>query len=92
MKVVAIEYKHLTKDEHYDIEHRKANLVGISSRQLAREMGRSHTTISRELCRNLDIDFGFYSGIRAETFAVERKKVVNFQTKKMPKISNEVGL
>lgn len=84
-----MEYEQLTKSERYYIEQRKASLVGISSRQLAREMGRSHTTISRELRRNLDVSFGFYSGIRAETLAIERKALVNFKTRKMPKISDE---
>ena len=71
-----MEYKQLAKSERYYI---------------AREMGRSHTTVSRELRRNLDIDFGFYSGIRAETLVIERKKVVNFKTRKKPNISSEVS-
>ena len=63
-------YKQLTKSERYYIEQRKANNPAISGRALAKEMNRSHTSINRELARNFDIDFGFYSGIRAETLAI----------------------
>lgn len=85
-------YKHLTKSERYYIEHRKANNPAISLRQLGREMSRSHATLSRELRRNLDPEFGFYSGIRAETLKTNRKKVVNLSTRKMPKISEVVSI
>lgn len=84
-------YKHLTKSERYYIEQRKANNPAISLRELGREMKRSHTTLSRELRRNLDQEFGFYSGIRAETLTINRKKVVNLLTRKMPKISKIVS-
>ncbi len=80
-------YKHLTKSERYYIEQRKANNPAISLRALGREMNRSHTTLSREFRRNLDQEFGFYSGIRAETLANDRKKTVNLLTRKMPTIS-----
>lgn len=67
-------YKHLTKSERYYIEQRKASNPAVSLRALGREMNRSHTTLSRELRRNLDQEFGFYSGIRAETLANDRKR------------------
>lgn len=86
-----MKYKQLAKSERYYIEQRKANNPFISSRTLAKEMKRSHTTISRELQRNFDVGFGFYSGIRAETFAVERKHKVNLQTRKLPKVSEEIN-
>jgi IS30 family transposase len=85
-------YTHLTKSERYYIEQRKASEPIISLRKLALEMGRSHTTLSREQRRNFDVEFGFYSGIRAETLAIERKKVVNYQTRKIPKISEIVKI
>jgi transposase, IS30 family len=69
-------YTQLTRDERYYIEVRKANVIGISGRQLAREMGRSHTTINRELKRNTDPSFGFYSGLRANNLALEVRKTV----------------
>src|SRR3990167_4467765 len=84
-------YKHLTKEERYYIEQRKANNPAISLRILGSEMNRSHTTLSRELRRNLDPEFGFYSGIRAETLAINRKKSVNVLTRKMLKISEIVS-
>ncbi len=84
-------YKHLTKSERYYIEQRKANNPAISLRTLGREMKRSHTTLSRELRRNTDQAFGFYSGIRAETLAATRKKVVNISTRKIPKISEIIS-
>ncbi len=84
-------YKHLTKSERYYIEQRKASNPAVSFRALGREMNRSHTTLSRELRRNLDQEFGFYSGIRAETLANDRKKTVNLLTRKMPKISEKVS-
>jgi len=68
-----MEYKQLAKEERYYIEQRKANNPFISGRDLAKEMNRHHTSINRELKRNTDAKFGFYSGIRAETLAVERK-------------------
>ncbi len=67
-------YKHLTREEKYYIEQRKASQIAISVRQLAREMGRSPSSISRELKRNFDPDFGFYSGIRAQSMNVELRK------------------
>lgn len=83
-------YKQLTKEERYYIEQRKASEPLVAVRKLAREMKRSHTTISRELARNFDPDFGFYSGIRAETLVKERKQKACFATKKMLKIADNI--
>ncbi len=69
-------YTQLTRDERYYIEIRKANIIGISGRQLAREMGRSHTTVNRELKRNTDPSFGFYSGLRANNLALEIRTTI----------------
>ena len=80
-------YKQLAKEERYYIEQRKANNPFISGRDLAKEMNRSHTSINRELRRNFDVGFGFYSGIRAESLAVERKKAVNFKSRTMANLS-----
>ncbi len=66
-------YKHLTKSDRYYIAQRKANNPAISLLALGREMHRSHTSLSREIRRNLDQEFGFYSGIRAETLKNNRK-------------------
>ena len=85
-------YKQLAKEKRYYIEQRKANNPFISGRDLANEMNRSHTSINRELRRNFDVNFGFYSGIRAESLAVERKKTVNFKSRKLPNISDAANL
>ena len=37
-------------------------------------MGRSPSSMSRELKRNFDPDFGFYSGIRAQSISIKRRK------------------
>lgn len=71
-----MQYKQLTKEERYYIECRKANNIYIGVRALAREMGRSPSTISRELRRNFDTEFDFYSGIRAQTIYLGRRKQV----------------
>ena len=38
------------------------------------------------------MDFGFYSGIRAESLAVERKNAVNFKSRKMANLSEATSL
>lgn len=43
-------YTHLTEQNRYVISHLK--LAGYSCREIARRIGRSHTTISREIKRN----------------------------------------
>ena len=85
-------YKQLAKSERYYIETRKANNPLISGRDLAKEMGRHYTTINRELKRNTDEGFGFYSGIRAETLTIERKKEVNLKTRKMSNLADDASL
>ena len=55
-------------------------------------MNRHHTSINRELKRNTDAGFGFYSGIRAETLTIERKKEFNLKIKKMANIFDAANL
>lgn len=43
-------YKHLTQNDRYVISH--LSLAGYSHREIARRIGRSHTTVSREIKRN----------------------------------------
>jgi IS30 family transposase len=83
-----MQYKQLTKEERYYIECRKANNISIGVRALALEMKRSPSTISRELKRNLDPEFGFYSGIRAQSIYLSRRKTV--AKKSLAKISDKV--
>jgi transposase, IS30 family len=61
-------YNHLTNNERFYIEKRLAENISIST--IARELGRSKSTLSRELSRNTDKSFGFYSGLRANTLAL----------------------
>jgi hypothetical protein len=42
-------YTHLTRQERFDISHLKG---AVSQREIGRRLGRSHTSISRELKRN----------------------------------------
>ena len=78
-------YTHLTIEERYYIEKRIANVSGISNRQLARELGRSHTTIGLELRRNMDSGFGFYSGLRANNLHKSRKSKASLKPNKINK-------
>ncbi|MFN7094146.1 MAG: helix-turn-helix domain-containing protein [Burkholderiales bacterium] len=69
-----MKYKHLTREERYYIEQRKASQIGISINKLAKEMWRNPSSISRKLRRNFDPELGFYSGIREQSIYVERRK------------------
>jgi IS30 family transposase len=44
-------YTHLTENERYAISY--MSLAGFSIRKMARQINRHHTTISRELKRNV---------------------------------------
>ena len=65
-------YTHLTDKERFYIEKRLTEKVKIT--RIAKELGRSVSTISREIKRNTDNDFGFYSGLRAENLSIETQK------------------
>ena len=43
-------YKHLTQNDRYVISH--LSIAGYSHREIGRRIGRSHTTVSREIKRN----------------------------------------
>jgi len=64
-------YTHLTEQNRYVISHLK--LAGYSYREIARRIGRSHTTISREIKRNgPKIPGGVYWYYVTHPIAVER--------------------
>lgn len=65
-----MDYRHLTQDERYQIQglHR----AGQTRRAIARELGRSPSTISRELRRNADGDR--YSAWTAQRRSKERRR------------------
>ena len=50
-------YIHLTLEERVDIKQLKSS---VSLREIGRRVGRSHTSISRELKRNSSADSGVY--------------------------------
>ena len=65
--------KHLTSQERFYIEKRQAE--GVKHIAIARELGVSRSTISRELLRNTDPGFkGLYSSRRADTLARYRRQ------------------
>jgi IS30 family transposase len=80
-------YSQLIRDERFYMEKRLSSGELISKRKLAKELGRSHTTIIRELNRNTDKSFGFYSGLRADNLCSEKKHATNRKLKRMNVIS-----
>ena len=71
-------YTHLTERERYVISH--LNGSGISIREIARRLGRSHTTISRELARNGHPSMRYwYTSTHPK--AVERKSIPRHKRK-----------
>lgn len=59
-----MKYRQITSGERYAIGALRRR--GLSIRAIAAELGRSHTTISREIARNLNND-GSYSPIKADS-------------------------
>ena len=63
-------YKHLTKEERFYVEQRIA--LGDSIPKIAQDLGRHKSSLYREIQRNTDKMFGFYSGLRADNIANKR--------------------
>ena len=83
-------YVQLSRDERFYIEKRLSCGEYVSMRGLARELGRSHTTIIRELNRNTDTSFGFYSGLRANNLLLDTRNNAQIsKSKLMSKLSQE---
>ena len=66
-------YTQLTRDERFYIETRLSCGEYVSKRRLAKELGRSHATVIRELGRNTETSFGFYSGLRANNLSLGKR-------------------
>jgi len=64
-------HKHLSDQERFYIEQRLAEGDGIP--QIAKRLARHKTSLYRELKRNTDESFGFYSSLRAKNIANLRK-------------------
>ena len=63
-------YKHITKEERFYVEQRIA--LGDSIPKIAQDLGRHKSSLYREIQRNTDKMFGFYSGLRADNIANKR--------------------
>ena len=85
-----VAYVQLNRDERFYIEKRLSCCEFVSIRQLSRELGRSHTAISREISRNTDTSFGFYSGLRANNLSLDkRNSVIASKSKRIAKLPKE---
>jgi IS30 family transposase len=80
-------YTHLTKSERFYLEKRIEQGIGISA--IAKELRRHKSSLYREINRNTDKSFGFYSGLRANNLASETKQQAKHKTKSMDKLSSE---
>ncbi|MBD8528293.1 IS30 family transposase [Pseudomarimonas arenosa] len=65
-------YYQLTQDERYLISQAKRSGMGVC--EIARLCGRSPSTISRELKRNLTAHDGIYRAERAQSYATARRR------------------
>ena len=65
-------YTHLTEHERYVIYHLKVS--NLSNREIARRLGRCHTTIAREVKRNGPKHRGVYWNVAAHETAMERRR------------------
>jgi len=66
-----MQYKHFSREERFYIEQRL--YLGDSVPKIAKDLGRNKTSVYREIARNTDGLFGFYSGLRAHNIAAERQ-------------------
>lgn len=66
-------YTHLTRQERYDISHLKS---AVSLREIGRRLGRSHTSISRELKRNGSACPGLVYGAESAHDRAQRRQAL----------------
>ena len=64
--------RYLDRDERYELA--RLHDAGLSMREIGRRIGRSASTISRELARNRDRQRGEYQPERAHTMAWQRQR------------------
>ena len=77
------EYRHLSLAERDRITEMKSD--GMSLRAIAKELGRSPSTLSRELKRNATASYKVYLSHRAHERAVARKK----ESGRRPRLKDE---
>lgn len=65
-------YHQLTQEERYTISSGLA--LKLSRREIARTLGRSPSTVSREIARNATTHDGGYRGAKAHSYAVARRR------------------
>ena len=70
-----MQYKHISKEERRIIE--KLTQAGSSNKKIAEELGRSRSTIGRELKRNYGYGARHYEHERAQKLANKRRKDSN---------------
>lgn len=63
-------YTHLNAKERFYVEQRLFEKDSVAN--IAATLGRHKASIYREIARNTDTSFGFYSGLRAETLSDSR--------------------
>jgi len=80
-------YTHLTKSERFYLEKRIAQGIGIPT--IAKELKRHKSSLYREVNRNTDHSFGFYSGLRAGNIASETRQKAKHKAKSMSKLPSE---
>ena len=87
---VKLKYKHLTLEERYHIQALKK--AGLKNKEIAKEIGKDESTISRELKRNKSNKTKSYSAKVANDISIaKRKKASKKSNKKMDnKLKNEI--
>jgi len=89
--------KHLTRENRFYIETRLS--LGDRPASIARELKRPRLTITREIKRNTDPNFRFYSGLRANSIvndrlakAIRKEKVIaNLPANVLTKLDYEIS-
>ena len=66
--------RYLDRDERYEIARLRGQVPALSGRQIAARVGRSASTVSRELARNGDPRTGGYMPERAHQLAWQRQR------------------
>lgn len=80
-------YTHISSEERFYIEARLAKNESVN--RMARDLKRSSSSISREIRKNTDPDFGFYSARQAQVLSEQRSKSATRKPQRLPQLSDE---
>lgn len=80
-------YKHLSHEERFYIEARVAKNDSLG--KIAADLNRSKSSISREIRRNTDIEFGFYSARQAQIIVEQRCQTVSRKPKRLTQLCKD---